>query len=98
MKRVLAISILSLLLLGAAMAANVFKFTFTDVTYSDGRKGTITVSVKSTKNGNVTVCDYYSSPNDLFLGEFQGNDNTSTDAVVIRDYALAHFGDRTPQK
>ena len=98
MKRILAGSVLALLLIGAALAANVYKFTFADMTYSDGRVGTITVSIKAGKNGNVTVCDYYSSPNDLFLGEFQGTDNTSTDAVIIRDYALAHFGDRTPEK
>ena len=98
MKRILAVSVLSLLLLGVAMAANVFKFTFPDVNYPDGRVGTIQVSVKTTKNGTVTVCDYYSSPNDLSIGEFQGTDNTSTDAVVLRDYALAHFGERTPQR
>jgi opacity protein-like surface antigen len=98
MKRILMASTLALLLLGAALAANVYKFTFQDVTYSDGRVGTVQVSVKTTKGGSVTVCDYYSSPNDLFLGEFQGTDNISTDAVIIRDYALAHFGDRTPQK
>jgi len=97
MKRVIAASVLGLVILGSALAANVFKFTFPGVTYSDGRAGTMTASVKTTKQGTVTVIDYYSSPNDLFLGEFQGTDNTSTDAVVVRDYALSHFADRTPQ-
>src|ERR1044072_1418100 len=97
MKRIIAASVLGMILLGAVYAAGVFKMTFPDVTYSDGRKGTITVSVKTTKSGTVTVVDYYSSPNDKFLGEFEGTDNTSTDAVVVRDYALSHFGDRTPQ-
>ena len=97
MKRIIATSVLVMILIGSAFAAGVFKMTFPDVTYSDGRNGTITVSVKTTKNGTVTVIDYYSSPNDKFLGEFEGTDNTSTDAVVVRDYALAHFGDRTPQ-
>ena len=97
MKRVIAASVLGLVILGSALAGNVFKFTFPGVTYSDGRGGTITASVKTTKQGTVTVCGYYSSPNDKFLGEFEGTDNTSTDAVVVRDYALSHFADRTPQ-
>ncbi len=97
MKRIIATSVLVLILLGSVFAAGVFKMTFPDVTYSDGRTGTITVSIKTTKSGTVTVVDYYSSPNDKFLGEFQGTDNTSTDAVVVRDYALSHFADRTPQ-
>jgi len=97
MKRIIATSVLGLILFGAVYAAGAFKMTFPDVTYADGRTGTITASVKTTKSGTVTVIDYYSSPNDKFLGEFQGTDNTSTDAVVVRDYALSHFGDRTPQ-
>ena len=94
MKRALIITILGLFLFGSALAANVFKFTFSDVAYPDGRVGTIQASVKSNKKGTVTVCDYYSNPNDQSLGEFQGTDNTSTDAVVVRDYCLAHYGDR----
>jgi hypothetical protein len=97
MRRIIATSVLGIILLGSAFAASAFKFTFPDVTYTDGRTGTITASVKTTKNGTVTVVDFYSSPNDKFLGEFQGTDNTSTDAVVVRDYALLHFADRTPQ-
>ena len=97
MRRLIAASVLGLILLASVFAAGAFKMTFPDVTYSDGRKGTMTVSIKTNKNGTVTVVDYYSSPNDKFLGEFQGTDNTSTDAVVVRDYALSHFADRTPQ-
>ena len=97
MRRTIATSVLVMILLASAFAANVFKFTFPDVTFSDGRAGTITVSIKTTKTGTMTVVDFYSSPNDKFLGEFQGTDNTSTDAVVVRDYALSHFADRTPQ-
>ena len=97
MKRIIATSVLVMILVGSVFAAGAFKMTFPGVTYSDGRNGTMTVSIKTTKSGTVTVIDYYSSPNDKFLGEFQGTDNTSTDAVVVRDYALSHFADRTPQ-
>ena len=97
MKRIIATSVLGLLLLGSALAANTFKFTFPGTTYPDNRTGTIQVSVRATKSGTVTVCDFYSSPDDKWLGVYQGDDNTSTDAVVVRDYALLHFADRTPQ-
>ena len=97
MKRIIAATVLGMVLLGAAFAANTFKFTFPGTTYSDGRNGTIQVSVRATNKGTVTVCDFYSSPDDKWLGVYQGNDNTSTDAVVVRDYALSHYADRTPQ-
>ena len=97
MRRTIAASVLVLVLLASVFAAGAFKMTFPDATYADGRNGTMTVSIKTTKSGTFTVVDYYSSPNDKFLGEFQGTDNTSTDAVVVRDYALSHFVDRTPQ-
>ena len=97
MKRILAIAILGIFLLGSALGANVFKFTFSDVSYPDGRVGTIRASVKIVKRGDVTVCGYFSDPNDQYLGQFEGTDNASTDAVVVRDYCMAHYGDRTPQ-
>jgi hypothetical protein len=91
MKRILATGTLGMFLLGSAMAANVFKFEFSEVTYPDGRIGTIRASVKTTKKGSITVCGYYSDPNDQYLGQFQDTDNTSTDAVDVRDYCLSHF-------
>jgi len=97
MKHILATAILVMFLLGSAFAANVFKFTFTDVSYPDGRVGTITASVKQTKKGAITVCGYNTNPNDQFAGEFQGTDNTSTDAVEVLNYCESHFADRTPQ-
>jgi hypothetical protein len=97
MKRIFATAIFGMFLLGSALGANVFKFTFSDVAYPDGRVGTIQASVKTNKKGSVTVCGYYTNPNDQFAGEFQGTDNTSTDAVVVLNYCESHFADRTPQ-
>lgn len=97
MKRIMLTGILGMFLIGSAFAANVFKYTFTDVAYPDGRVGTITASVKQTKKSTITVCGYNTNPNDQFAGEFQGDDNTSTDAVAVRDYCESHFADRTPQ-
>ena len=98
MRRVFVASVLGSFLLVSAMAANVFKFTIAGVEYPDGGVGTIQASVKITKKGSVTVCGYFSDPNDQYLGQFEGTDNTSTDAVVVRDYCLTHYDDRTPQK
>lgn len=95
MKQIAVTAVLGLLLVGAAHAANVFKFTFPDVAYPDGRVGTIQAGVKLTKKAAITVCDYYSDPNDQYLGQFQDTDNVSFDAVVVRDYCLGHYGDRT---
>ena len=97
MKRIFATGILGMFLLGSALGANAFKFTFSDVAYPDGRVGTIQASVKTTKKGTFTVCGYNTNPNDQFAGEFQGTDNTSTDAAVVLNYCESHFADRTPQ-
>ena len=94
MKRIIATVVLGMFLLGSILAANVFKFTFTDVAFPDGRVGTIRASVKTTKKDAVTLFDFTSNPNDQSLGQFQGTDNTSTDAAVVRDYCLAHYGER----
>ncbi|HXG91128.1 MAG TPA: hypothetical protein VNN73_02010 [Blastocatellia bacterium] len=96
MKRILAITVLGLFLIGSAFAGITFKYTFPDVMYPDGQKGTIQAAVKQNKNGTVTTCSYFSDPNNQYLGQFQGTDNTSTDAVVVRDYCLSHYADRTP--
>jgi hypothetical protein len=98
MKLAIATSVLGLFLIGSALAANLFKFTFPDVSYPDGRNGTIQASVRINPKSTITVCGYFSSPNDQYLGQFQCTDNTSTDAVVVRDYCLDHFDDRSPQK
>ena len=97
MKRMFATGILGMFLLGSALGANVFKYTFTDVSYPDGRVGTIQASVKTTKKGTITVCGYNTNPNDQFAGEFQGTDNTSTDAADVLNFCESHFADRTPQ-
>jgi hypothetical protein len=96
MKRIMLTGILGMFLIGSAFA-DTFKYTFSEVAYPDGRVGTIQASVRTTKKGTVTVCDYNTNPNDKFAGEFQGTDNTSTDAAAVQSYCESHFADRTPQ-
>ena len=99
MKRVLATGVLSLFILGSALAAaDLFKFTFEGVAYPDGRFGTTEASVRINPRSEVTVCTYFASPNFQYLGQFQGTDNASTDAPVVLEYCLAHYGVRTPPK
>ena len=97
MKRVLATGVLGLFVLGSALAANMFKFTFEEVLYPDNRLGTIQASVRINPRSEITVCSYFSNPNNQYLGQFQSTDNSSTDAVVVRDFCLANFGERTPK-
>jgi hypothetical protein len=98
MKRVLATGVLGLFVLGSAVAAaDLFKFTFEDVSYPDNRVGIIQASVRINPRSEITVCNYYSNPNSQYLGQFQTTDNSSTDAVAVRDFCLAHYGERTPK-
>ena len=97
MKRTLTAAILLAFASTAANAA-VTKLTFTNVTFSDGQTGTIHASVKTTKSGTVTLCDYSTNPNDQSAGQFQGTDNTATDGAAVQAYCLAHFAERTPSK
>lgn len=89
-----------LLLFGAlAFARNVFKFTFTGETFSDGTQGTIYASIKITKNGEVNVCEYQDTMGQ-YLGMYQDTamlfpDNNSVDGGTVEDYCLANFGSRT---
>ena len=84
---------IGLLLMPAAQADNVYKFTFADVEYPDGTFGTIRAGVKIVRRSNVTVCDYF-GPSDQYLGQYQNTDNTSTDAVVVEAYCLNRFPSR----
>lgn len=96
MKRVAIVTVGALCLAGLALAANVFKFTFSDETYPDGRTGTIRASTKITKKSTFTVCGYFGDPNDQFLGEFQDDAFASADAAEVEQFCLDHFDERQP--
>jgi hypothetical protein len=94
MKRLLAVSGLTLVLIGSVMATSVVKFSFPDVTYPNGQVGTIRAGVKTTKKSNVTVCDYFSDPNDQYLGQFQDGTFASDNATEVLNFCLEHFDER----
>jgi hypothetical protein len=49
------------LAVAASAAAKVTKYTFTDVTFSDGTNGIVYAGVKETNRSILTACNYHSS-------------------------------------
>lgn len=95
MKRSVFTIAISLLLVAPTLhAANVYKYTFTDVTTLDGKTLTIRAGVKIVKRSNVTVCGYYDALSDQFLGQYENTDNASTNAPDVEQYCLLHYPDR----
>ena len=98
LKSILIAAVLALALSQTALAANVVKYTFTDQTLGDvTTTGTIHASIKTTKNGNVAVCDYYNEPNEQYLGQFEDIDasiSIDTSPDQVRDYCVSHFDQR----
>ncbi|HXG68001.1 MAG TPA: hypothetical protein VNO70_23085 [Blastocatellia bacterium] len=94
MKRVFVSSMLGIFLLGAVMAADSVKFTFSDVLYPDGQKGTIEAAVKTNKKSTVTTCSYFSDPNNQYLGQYQDATFASNNADEVRRFCLDHYNER----
>ena len=95
MKRVLASGILGVFLLGSVIAADSVKFTFSDVMYPDGQKGTVEATVKTNKKSTVTTCSYFSDPNNQYLGQYQDATFASRNADEVKQFCIDHYNDRT---
>ena len=93
---VVAVMLAAALVLAAAAAAEVTKFTFQDVTYSDGTTGEIEASVKNTNKSHLTYCGYFSDDYRESLGYYQEFSETtaSTDPDVVRAFCLENFDER----
>ena len=78
MKRFIGSSILVVSLLGTALAG-VLKFTFT-ISNPDGSSTTVRASSRTNRQGNVTVCDYYSESGS-YLGQIQGTTSGTEESV-----------------
>ena len=85
-----------LLALVAAGFAEMVKLTVSDVVYPDGREGTIQIAVKTSGNGSqVTVCSYFSDPNEQYLGQFQAKTGFSPVVVdEVKQFCLANYSNR----
>lgn len=96
MKRMLLAAVLLVLLLPATVAAaGSTKFTFNDVTFSDGTTGEIEASSKANHDG-FTTCSYYSDDYQTYLGYFEAagvsfGDNQG-DALLT--FCLDNFANR----
>lgn len=88
--------VLAMLVFAAAAPAKVTKFTFNDVTYSDGTTGEIEASVKNTNNTHLTYCGYFSDDYRESLGYYQESSETpaSTDPDEVRAFCVEHFDER----
>src|SRR5688500_6916694 len=94
MKRILASTVFAMFLLGSAMAADSVKFTFANVAFRDGQKGTIEGAVKTTKKTTVTTCSYFSDPNNTYLGQYHDATFASNNADEVLEFCQANFSNR----
>lgn len=102
MKRILAVvAVLAILLPATVMAGNAgfnSKFTFADVTFSDGTSGVIEAGSKRTNKSDFTTCEYYTDGYLNYLGQYQESGVSSNDAGVIEEFCLDNYVDRTLPK
>jgi hypothetical protein len=95
MKRYFVTGVFLFALAAIGVAENV-KLTFPGVAYPDGRQGTIQASVKTSGDGSqITVCTYFSDPNEQYLGQYQAT--TSFSPLVaddVKQLCVDHYFDR----
>jgi len=93
LKLILAtLTLMALLPLASASAANNQKFTFTGVTFSDGKVGDLQASSKVNNKGQFTTCSYYSAGE--YLGYFQSAEFASSDADAVLQFCLDNYANR----
>jgi hypothetical protein len=80
------------LAVAASAAAKVTKYTFTDVTFSDGTNGIIYAGVKETNRSILTACNYHSSSG-ASLG-YYADAFASDDPAAVRQFCLDNFDER----
>ena len=94
MKRIFASGILGMFLLGSVMAVDSVKFTFSDVIFPDGQKGTIEAAVKQNKKTTVTTCSYFSDPNNQYQGQYQDSTFASMNADEVEQFCIQHYNEK----
>ncbi len=92
MKRLALVLLVLGLLVPAVALAGSGKFTFNDVTFSDGTVGELEASSKVKKN--FTTCSYFSDDYEAYLGYFQSAEFASEDAEEVLAFCLEHYEDR----
>jgi hypothetical protein len=80
------------LTVAASAAAAVTKYTFRNVTFSDGTTGVIYAGVKVTNKSTLTACDYHSSTG-ASLG-YYADSFASDDPAAVQQFCLDNFAER----
>ena len=93
------ITVLALLILPtAALAAKSThfnnKYTFEDVTFSDGTTGVIEAASKQVDDSTFTTCSYYSDNYAQYLGQYQSDTFASADANEVEQFCLDNYVNR----
>lgn len=92
MKRIAIVLVLLALLVPAVVLAGSPKFTFNDVTFSDGTTGEIEASSKVKKD--YTTCSYFSDDYEDYLGAFHSDEFASSDADEVEQFCLDNYANR----
>jgi len=95
---VLAVVVAATLALSGVALAKTFKFTFEDVTLTDGdfvvENGVIEAATKETKKSVFTNCNYYTEDYQEYLGQFQSEEFFSDDNGEVEDFCVNNFENR----
>jgi len=80
------------LVLAASASAAVTKYTFGNVTFSDGTTGIIYAGVKVTNRSTLTACNYHSTSG-ASLG-YYADAFASDDPALVEQFCLDNFDER----
>lgn len=87
---------MALLVPATVVTAGATKFSFNDVTFSDGTTGEIEASSKDGKKSDFTTCSYYSDDYAEYLGYYESDEFASTEADEVKEFCLDNFEERDP--
>lgn len=76
-------------------AAVLTKYTFNDVVFSDSTLGELETSVKKTRQGYYTTCNYYSDGYVEYLGYYSDTQNVGSDSETVLNYCLEEYSNRS---
>lgn len=93
MLRTILFSILLLAFFATPVSAAATKYGFNDVVI-DGQVVEIEASVKNTRRGAYSTCNYYSDNYIDYLGMYAEATLAGTTAQQVLDFCVGHFSDR----
>lgn len=94
MVAVFAVSILPTAALAAKSTHFNNKYTFDNVTFSDGTTGVIEAASKQVNHTTYTTCGYYSDNYVVYLGEYQSGSFASANPAEVEQFCLDNYVNR----